>query len=353
MDKPNVISLIGELQDVKGFREQYWEGSFGEYLNIIQRTPKVARSAYQRLYDMILSYGTEGYTRNRETIVHYRFFDDPFDDGCDAIYGLDKALAQLVQIFESAARRYGTEKRVLLLHGPVGSAKSTIVRLLKKGLEAFCKTDDGALYTLSWVDVPDVERLDCPMHDGRALQGLGLAFAMSNRGACHLQHTALPVESNWCAHPEAGLPGGYKRKSSEGKADMVFKSENLGMLLNACAVCQFNMYALSPGELTRMMNLATGFDYDVPELLECGERIWLLKRGLNNLMGVTAADDRLPPRMLTPFDEGGSAGLVPDMDLMLKEYYPLRGLDPQGRPLKEKLQSLGLPDLARILHETS
>jgi serine protein kinase len=72
---------------------------------------------------------------------------------------------QLVHIFESAARQYGTEKRVLLLHGPVGSAKSTIVRLLKKGLEAYSKTDDGALYSLLWVNVPDQPRMECPMHE--------------------------------------------------------------------------------------------------------------------------------------------------------------------------------------------
>ncbi|MCP4602580.1 MAG: serine protein kinase, partial [Proteobacteria bacterium] len=71
MSEINVISLIGELQDVQGFREQYWEGSFAEYLDIVKDDPKVARSAYQRLYDMILSYGTEEYTRHRETIVHY------------------------------------------------------------------------------------------------------------------------------------------------------------------------------------------------------------------------------------------------------------------------------------------
>jgi serine protein kinase len=165
MEKTNVISLIGELQDTEGFQEQYWEGSLEEYLDIVQQNPTVARSAYQRLYDMILSYGTEGYTRNREAIVHFKFFDDPFDSGRDAIYGLDKPLMQLVQIFESAARRYGTEKRVLLLHGPVGSAKSTIVRLLKKGLEAYSKTEEGALYTLTWVNIPDEERLDCPMHE--------------------------------------------------------------------------------------------------------------------------------------------------------------------------------------------
>jgi len=161
----NIVSLISELQDIEGFREQYWEGSFEEYLDIVRGHPQVARSSYQRLYDMIMSYGTEEYTRNRETIVHYKFFDDPFDDGHDAIYGLDRAIFQLVQIFESAARRYGTEKRVLLLHGPVGSAKSTIVRLLKKGLEAFSKTDEGALYTLGWVDIPGEEDMRCPMHE--------------------------------------------------------------------------------------------------------------------------------------------------------------------------------------------
>jgi serine protein kinase len=165
MENQSVVSVIGELQDVEGFREQYWAGSFEEYLAIVRENPRVARSAYQRLYDMVLSYGTEEYTRNRETVVHYKFFDDPFDRGRDAIYGMDKSLMQLVQIFESAARRYGTEKRVLLLHGPVGSAKSTIVRLLKKGLEAYSKTKDGALYTFTWVDAPDQERMDCPMHE--------------------------------------------------------------------------------------------------------------------------------------------------------------------------------------------
>jgi serine protein kinase len=165
VENKSVVSVIGELQDVEGFREQYWTGSFEEYLEIVRENPRVARSAYQRLYDMILSYGTEEYARNRETVVHYKFFDDPFDGGRDAIYGMDRSLMQLVQIFESAARRYGTEKRVLLLHGPVGSAKSTIVRLLKKGLEAYSRTNEGALYTFSWVDTPDQERMDCPMHE--------------------------------------------------------------------------------------------------------------------------------------------------------------------------------------------
>jgi aldehyde:ferredoxin oxidoreductase len=196
----------------------------------------------------------------------------------------------------------------------------------------------------------EVKGLDSPMHDGRALHGIGLAYAMSNRGACHLQHLDLALESNWCAYPEVGLDGGYVGMSSEGKADVVHKCENLGMLTNAAIICQFNFFALTVNDLLDMMKYSTGFDYDLDELMACGERIWVLKRGLNNLMGVTQADDRLPKRMMTAFTEGGAAGSLPDMELMLKEYYPLRGLDAQGRPSKEKLDSLGLTELAAKLY---
>lgn len=195
----------------------------------------------------------------------------------------------------------------------------------------------------------EVKGLDSPMHDGRALHGMGLGYAMGNRGACHVQNLDLALESNWCAYPEVGLPGGYVGMSSEGKADMVVKCENLGMLTNACIICQFNMYALSVHDLVNLMNFSTGFDYTLEELMECGDRIWMLKRGLNNLMGVTAADDRLPERMLTPFQEGAAAGSLPDMELMLREYYPLRGLNADGRPLRERLEKLGLSALASRL----
>src|SRR5262245_3520677 len=144
----SLLTAVRELLDLKSFREHHWEGSFADYLDIVKRNPKVARSAYQRIYDMIMSYGSERYTQFREELIHYHFFDDPFDNGTDAVFGLDRQLMDLVQVFQSAARGYGTERRVLLLHGPVGSSKSTIVRLLKKGLQAYSATDDGALYTL-------------------------------------------------------------------------------------------------------------------------------------------------------------------------------------------------------------
>lgn len=161
----DIISLVGEKQNLERFRRKSWSGSLSEYLDIVSRNPQVTRNAYQRVYSMIMSYGTETYEVCREKRLHYKFFDDPKGHGQDAVFGLDGALVALVNAFKSAARGYGIEKRVLLLHGPVGSSKSTIARLLKKGLELYSTTDEGALYTLGWCDSAEGEVRWCPMHE--------------------------------------------------------------------------------------------------------------------------------------------------------------------------------------------
>ncbi len=157
------LGLIAEHQDVHHYQDLLWEGSFGDYLAIVQKDPNVARNAYQRLYDLIETYGVEEYTEYRKPILRHKFFDDPFDNGADAVFGIDIHLMKLVRTFRAAALGYGPEKRVILLHGPVGSAKSTIARLLKKGLEAYSRTDAGRLYTYSWV--VDGEEIPSPMND--------------------------------------------------------------------------------------------------------------------------------------------------------------------------------------------
>ena len=146
-----LMSMISKMQDVTRYRELNWEGSLDEYLSVVQKDSKVCRTAYQRIYDMIMAHGFEEYIEYKKRIKKYNFFNDPFDNGKDAVFGLDVHLMKLLNAFRSAARRYGTEKRILLLHGPVGSAKSTVVRLLKKGLETYSKTPEGALYSYSWI----------------------------------------------------------------------------------------------------------------------------------------------------------------------------------------------------------
>ncbi len=146
----SMLSTIESLQDKKEYENLHWEGSFDDYLGLIKQDPKITRTSFIRLYDMILSFGRSEYIDSKKRIVHYNFFDDPMDGGKDAIFGLDIPLMRLINVIKSAALGYGTEKRVILLHGPVGSAKSTIARLLKKGLENYSKTQEGRLYTFSW-----------------------------------------------------------------------------------------------------------------------------------------------------------------------------------------------------------
>ena len=158
------IDQIAKKQDVQGYKERNWEGSFAEYLDIVRQDPRVARNAYQRLYDLIMHFGTETYTEYKKKIIRYRFFDDPFDGGKDAVFGIDVHLMKLVNVLKSAALGYGTEKRVILLHGPVGSAKSTIARLMKKGMEWYSKQPEGRLFTFSWV-MPDGEVIRSPLNE--------------------------------------------------------------------------------------------------------------------------------------------------------------------------------------------
>ena len=102
--------------------------------------PQVTRNAYQRLYDMVLSHGVEEYIDNKKKLVRYKFFRDEAHGGKDAVFGLDVPLMRLMNVLKSAAQGYGTERRIILLHGPVGSAKSTIARQLKKGMEEYSRT---------------------------------------------------------------------------------------------------------------------------------------------------------------------------------------------------------------------
>jgi serine protein kinase len=167
LDISRIYSLVEKSVDIERYEELAWTGTFNDYLSMVLENPRVCRNAYQRLYDMIMSYGTVDYKLMKERIVHYNFFDDPIEDGRDAVYGLDKSLVRLVGHVKSAAYGYGTERRVLLLHGPVGSAKSTIARLLKKGVERYSRTPEGAIYTFRWVYPEGEHRGEhkCPMHE--------------------------------------------------------------------------------------------------------------------------------------------------------------------------------------------
>jgi serine protein kinase len=165
----SILDGIRSQLDLTDFKKLNWDGSFQEYLDVVLKQPDVCRTAYQRLYDMIISHGTEDIYENKDKLTRFKFFTDFAARHGDGIYGLDRSLMQLVNTFKSAALGYGTERRVILLHGPVGSAKSTIARLLKRGLEEYCRTDPGMLFSFSWKNDDGVTYTKDPMH-GEPLQ---------------------------------------------------------------------------------------------------------------------------------------------------------------------------------------
>jgi aldehyde:ferredoxin oxidoreductase len=196
--------------------------------------------------------------------------------------------------------------------------------------------------------VVDVKGLDAPMHDPRGWHGMGLGYAVSTRGACHLQHMTLYVEQGMAAYPETGLETNYRGPQSEGKAGMYLISENLGVPCNSACLCIFVLGCLSASDFAEMLRVTTGLkNFDVSELLNSGRRINLLKRTINCLLGMKREDDRLPKRILAPLS---SEGNVPDIDLLLREYYQLRGLDERGRPTRETLEKVGLTELISKLY---
>lgn len=169
-DKVQSIQLdwLASQFNVQQFQILNEEMTFSQYLDKVVKNPRLARSAYQRAYDMIMADGTNSFKRYRKTYTHYKFFDDPVIP----IFGLEETLDKLVKFIRGAAGGYGTEKRILLLHGPVGSSKSTICRLIKRKMEVYSRTDAGSWYTYKWVNLPTGKdgiythaEDECPMHD--------------------------------------------------------------------------------------------------------------------------------------------------------------------------------------------
>jgi serine protein kinase len=139
----DLVKRLEEYRDRE--RELMWEGTFAQYFEIASKKPEISRLSHERIYHMIMDAGTE---ETRSSEPNYNFFSQE-------IFGIEKPLQQIVDYFHSAAQRLEVRKRVLLLMGPVGGGKSTIVYLLKRGLEAYSRTPTGAFYAIK----------DCPMHE--------------------------------------------------------------------------------------------------------------------------------------------------------------------------------------------
>lgn len=191
-----------------------------------------------------------------------------------------------------------------------------------------------------------VNGLEVAFHDPRGVSGMALAYATSPRGACHNQSDYFFVDWGH-TEPELGIEY-FSRHAQAEKAANVARHQDWRTVYNAMVMCIFAN--IPPTTVVDLINAACGLDWDLAEMMRAGERGWNMKRAVNNRLGLTAQNDRLPKALLEPLETGGSAGFTPDIQGMLYAYYDARGWDQKtGYPTREKLTSLNLDDVAQDL----
>ncbi|MGD8996788.1 MAG: aldehyde ferredoxin oxidoreductase family protein [Anaerolineae bacterium] len=186
-----------------------------------------------------------------------------------------------------------------------------------------------------------VNGLEVPMHDPRAFSGMAVTYALSPRGACHMQGDMYGVDTGQGPAVELGIAPGDRSEDSEQKGRIAARQIAWRNLYNALTLCQFQ----NPGVewLLRAVNAVTGWTLEPSDLMTLGMRILALKRMLNMRRGVEIADDGLPDLLLKPLREGGTEGQVPDLAALLTGAYAELGWDPKtGAPSAETLEALGL-----------
>jgi aldehyde:ferredoxin oxidoreductase len=194
-----------------------------------------------------------------------------------------------------------------------------------------------------------VKGLEFPMHDPRAYQGAALAYAVGPRGACHLKGAFYSLDA---PGNEVGLELGITfsdKNDPNQKGALTAKLLHFCELYNSFTLCQFS--PLPASMIARALYDVTGKEIKTMDLLTFGERSLNLKRAINNILGVTRKDDKIPAIARKALNEGGTAGIEPDMDLMLKEFYTVSNWDWEtGKPAREKLNELGLENVANDLY---
>ena len=178
------------------------------------------------------------------------------------------------------------------------------------------------------------KKQEMPDYDGRAAQGMGLQYATSNRGGCHVR--------GYMTAPELlGSPIKMDPLVTEGKAAMLKIFQDLTGLIDSLGICLFTSFGIGLPEYAAQYREAVGSDETDEEILMKGERVWNIEKQFNIAAGVEK--DTLPPRLLREaLPSGAAKGKVTELKVMLDEYYKLRGWNTEGAPTKEKLGTLGL-----------
>jgi aldehyde:ferredoxin oxidoreductase len=192
--------------------------------------------------------------------------------------------------------------------------------------------------------------LEAPMHDPRGGHGHAVAYAVSPRGACHVQTAMHFMETGACNYPEIGFEFDLEALTHEKKAETMVLATAIGSIENSACLCQFADRSLALLEIVELINAAAGYEYDIETMMEAGLRVFNLKRCINYRFGFSASDDDLTPRLKEPARDGYTAGIEINFDEMKNRFYKLMEFDPaRGVSSRERLEALDLTQEAEFI----
>jgi aldehyde:ferredoxin oxidoreductase len=303
-------------------------------------------------YETLASFGSLSVNDDFESIARA-------NERCNR-YGLDTISTGHVIAFAIAAQdrglvdaeemgmelEWGDEERIVELVDRIADREG-FGDVLADGVARTASAIDGEAHALH------VKGLELPMHEPRAQKTIGLSYATSNRGACHMRAFTGYIDIYGYDIPDLDIySDDYPRHATEGKAELEIVMQNLANVYDSMCGCKFS-YPPGTEEITvaqvgELLGLAIDRDLDRDDVLEAGDRIFTMKRLFNVREGVSREDDRLPSVFTDEaHQEGSNAGEVVELDEMLAEYYRLRGWDETGRPTADHLESIDMAEMAR------
>lgn len=230
---------------------------------------------------------------------------------------------------EGIPLEWGSSEAIIEWTKRMGEATIPLAKLMADGSYRLCEHYGHPEISMT------VKKQEMPAYDARGIQGIGITYATSNRGGCHVR--------GYLISPEVlGLPQLLDRTTTEGKAEWCKIFQDLTAVIDSMGLCLFSSFALGAPQYAALLNAATGTNYSAEEILEVGERIYNIERMFNKAAGMKPEDDRLPKRLTEePIPDGPSKGFVSRIDVTLPQYYEVRGWE-NAFPTEETLKRLGL-----------
>jgi aldehyde:ferredoxin oxidoreductase len=311
------ISRIDETHYTVKTRPEYWGASGGVE------------------YEAAWALGCANGVGDLEALTYANFICN--EDGMDPI-SFGATVGAVMEMYEMGV----LTKEQIGIEAPFGSAKAlTYLAEVTAKAEGFGKEVGlGSKRLCAKYGHPElsmsVKGQEFPAYDSRGIQGMGLTYATSNRGACHLRSYTVASEV-------LGIPIKTDPLSTDGKAELVKAFQDGTAVFDSAGICVFTSFAWTLADVQPQLAAACTDDFSLDELNKIGERIWNMEREFNLRAGFTAKDDTLPPRLLKePAKTGPAKGLVNGLPKMLPEYYKVRGWDSDGRPTAQTKARLGL-----------